>query len=179
MSGTRNKQSARTGRPSTGRRSGAFTLVELILVMAILTVTISLVVPSLSRFFAGRSLDSEVQRLLALTRYGQSRAVSEGVPMMLWLDPQAGAYGLEQEAGYSDKDAKAEDFALARDIKLDVPTGSKPSTAGSKQFAIFFSPDGAPVADTSVSRVSLTKGTDRPVWIALSANRMTYEVRYQ
>jgi type II secretion system protein H len=179
MSGTGNKRSDGTGGPRTGRPRDAFTLVELILVMAILTVTISLVVPSLMQFFGGRSLDSEVQRFLALTRYGQSRAVSEGIPMMLWLDPQGGAYGLEQQPGYSDNDAKAEDFALAKDIKLDVPTGSKPSATGSKQFAIFFSPDGVPVAETSVSRVSLTKGTDRPVWIALSANRMTYEVRYQ
>ena len=97
MSGTGNKRISGTGGPKTGRPPGAFTLVELILVMAILTVTISLVVPSLSRFFGGRSLDSEVQRFLALTRYGQSRAVSEGMPMMLWVDEKNSLYGLQSE----------------------------------------------------------------------------------
>src|SRR5512143_2179039 len=64
----------------------AFTLIELILVMALLTIVISLTAPKLSRFFHGRTLDSEARRLLALTRSGQSRAVSEGLPMDLWVD---------------------------------------------------------------------------------------------
>src|SRR5215831_89969 len=58
----------------------AFTLIELILVMAILTVAVAITAPALSNFFHGRSLDSEARRLLSLTRQGQSRAVSEGLP---------------------------------------------------------------------------------------------------
>ena len=57
--------------------------------MALLTIVISLTAPSLSRFFHGRTLDSEARRLLALTRSGQSRAVSEGMPMDLWVDADA------------------------------------------------------------------------------------------
>src|SRR6184192_239420 len=64
----------------------AFTLIELILVMTILTIAISVTAPALANFFRGRSLDSEARRLLALTRQGQSRAVSEGLPMELWID---------------------------------------------------------------------------------------------
>ena len=58
--------------------------------MALLTMVISLTAPSLSRFFRGRTLDSEARRLLALTRSGQSRAVSEGMPMDLWVDADEG-----------------------------------------------------------------------------------------
>jgi type II secretion system protein H len=61
----------------------AFTLIELILVMTILLVVMAVAFPSLRGFFRGRNLDSEARRILALTRYGQSRAVAEGVPVVL------------------------------------------------------------------------------------------------
>src|ERR1035441_8861833 len=92
------------GQPASGNAARftdqarrAFTLIELILVMALLTIVISLTAPKLSRFFHGRTLDSEARRLLALTRSGQSRAVSEGVPMDLWVDAELGMFGLEAE----------------------------------------------------------------------------------
>ena len=40
-------------------RRGGFTLIELVLVMALLVVAISVTAPVLSRFFRGRTLDSE------------------------------------------------------------------------------------------------------------------------
>src|SRR5437773_775638 len=46
----------------------AFTLVELILVMALLGIVLAVSAPSLSNFFHGRTLDSEARRLMALTR---------------------------------------------------------------------------------------------------------------
>src|SRR5262245_41504309 len=72
-----------------------FTLIELILVMALLAIAIGVTFPTLRGFFRGRVLDSEARRLLSLTRYGQSRAVSEGVPMVLWIDARQKTYGLE------------------------------------------------------------------------------------
>ena len=68
------------------RPSNAFTLIELILVMAMLLIVLGIAFPSLKRFFRGRNLDSEARRFLSLTQYGQSRAVSEGFPMVLWID---------------------------------------------------------------------------------------------
>src|ERR1039458_6663663 len=97
-----------------------FTLIELILVMALLTIVISLTAPKLSRFFHGRTLDSEARRLLALTRSGQSRAVSEGVPMDLWVDAELGTFGLEAEPSYETSDPKAVDFTLDGGLQLAV-----------------------------------------------------------
>ena len=56
--------------------SPAFTLVELLLVLALLVVITSLVAPAMSNFIRGRALDSEARRLFALMHAGQSRAVS-------------------------------------------------------------------------------------------------------
>src|ERR1035441_5167618 len=111
--------SGSAARYSNWTRRG-FTLIELILVMALLTIVISLTAPKLSRFFHGRTLDSEARRLLALTRSGQSRAVSEGVPMDLWVDPEQGAFGLEAEPSYDTSDPKAVDFTLDSGLQLEV-----------------------------------------------------------
>src|SRR3974390_2908230 len=73
----------------------AFTLIELILVMAVLTIAASITAPALANFFRGRTLDSEARRLLALTRHGQSRAVSARLPMELWFDTAHSPFGLE------------------------------------------------------------------------------------
>src|SRR2546430_6526836 len=59
-------------------------------------------------------------RFLSLTRYGQSRAVSEGVPMVLWIDTRRGAYGLQQQAGYTDGDSNAVRFVLSEDTRVEV-----------------------------------------------------------
>ena len=105
MSRIGNRRSKRRGAgPGCG-----FSLIELLLVMALLSIVISITLPSLSSFFRGRALDAEARRLLSLTRYGQSRAVSEGIPMVLWVDAEDRTYGLEQEPGWDDTDAKGQD----------------------------------------------------------------------
>ena len=161
------------------RRQRGFTLIELILVMVLLIIVISLVTPSLSKFFGGRTLDSEVRRFVSLTRYGQSRAVSEGVPMLLWIDPKAGSYGLQQETGYTDGDAKAQDFTVGEGLTINVgKTGAKASTTA-KRSGIHFSPDGNIITATSVSGVSIQEAKRQAVWIVPSANGLSYEVENQ
>lgn len=100
-------------------KSGGFTLLELILVMAVLLIVLSISAPSLSGFFRGRTLDSETHRFLALTRYAQSRAIAEGVPMVLWLDKDNRSYGLRQETGSGELDRKEIEYALGQDLDLE------------------------------------------------------------
>src|SRR5437667_3469223 len=78
------KPGLRTGSLDIGHyQRRAFTLIELILVMALLVIVMAVSAPALSNFFRGRTLDSEARCFMSLTRYGQSRAVSEGIPMVL------------------------------------------------------------------------------------------------
>ncbi len=114
--------------PTGSRRSeqggpglqGAFTLVELLLVMTILVTVIAVAAPSLAHFFRGRTLDSEARRMLALTRLGQSRAISEGFPMVLWVDVRQRTYGLEMEAGFTERDTKAVEYRLSEDVQAQI-----------------------------------------------------------
>jgi Tfp pilus assembly protein FimT len=165
----------------------AFTLVELVLVMAMLMIVVGVALPSLKGFFRGRSLDSEARRFLSLTRYGQSRAVSEGVPMVLWIDANRGSYGLEAAPGFADDDNKAVEFALHEDLRVEASTPSvttgisqmRQSARGStisNRPMIRFSPDGF-IGETSPDRIVIREGTEYAIWIAQSPSRMHYEIR--
>ena len=69
----------------------------MILVMALLVVAVSMVSPRLAGFIRGRPLESEARRVLALTHAARSRAISESLPILLWLDAGSGRYGIERE----------------------------------------------------------------------------------
>jgi prepilin-type N-terminal cleavage/methylation domain-containing protein len=174
-----------------------FTLIELILVMALLTVVISLTAPRLSRFFHGRTLDSEARRLLALTRSGQNRAVSEGMPMDLWVDIDEGTFGLEAEPSYETSDPKAVEFALDGGLQLEVvnkavvaPTDTsmnrsrRASTASVPRVnlvhatlpTIRFLPDGS-IGEASPALLHLTSGDGGSLWLAQARDGVSYEIR--
>lgn len=178
----------RSARPvavaGAGRPAG-FTLIELILVMSMLAIVLAVAAPSLSRFFRGRTLDSEAKRFLALTRYGQSRAVSEGLPMVLWIDAKQGRYGLQADSSYLEEDTRNQEFALGEDVQVEVqePVVSfslQPVFKGSpgvtaKLPKIRFLPDGYP-DERSPRLVVFKQGEDGEIWIGQSANAWTYEI---
>jgi prepilin-type N-terminal cleavage/methylation domain-containing protein len=193
-----------SGQPTSGSAARfadqarrGFTLIELILVMALLTVVISLTAPKLSRFFHGRTLDSEARRLLALTRSGQSRAVSEGMPMDLWVDAEQGTFGLEAEPSYETSDPKAVDFTLDGGLQLEVVNKTIVAPANttmnpSKRIStasvlrvnlvhatlptIRFLPDGS-IGEASPQLLHLTSGDGGELWLAQARDGVSYEIR--
>ena len=196
-SGEREASAFRFGGKSRRRqRERGFTLIELILVMTILTIAVSLTAPALANFFRGRTLDSEARRLLALTRQGQSRAVSEGIPMEMWVDAAQGRFGLEAEPSYEAKDPKGLEFTIDSDMRLEAVNGSTPVTvstsgaatttggAGLTQLAsnhpgvpkIRFLPDGS-ISEISPQMLRLTGRDGASIWLAQSRNRLSYEIR--
>jgi Tfp pilus assembly protein FimT len=145
--------------------------------MALIVIVVGVSFPMLQNFFRGRSVDSEVRRFLTLTRHGQSRAASEGIPMVLWVDARERTYGLQAEAGYLENDAKAVEYEIGEDLTLEVTlppvttlTSQRARTvlqAGNLP-AIRFLPDGS-VAETSPDSVRFEEtrlGRDSSVWVA-------------
>ena len=166
----------------------AFTLIELILVMVLLAVVIAISAPSLSRFFRSRSLDSEARRFMALTRHAQSRAVSEGVPMVLWLETKQRAYGLNADKSFVEEDPKAEQFTVDETLQVEVRLSSDAMTAGqaspfknekqttSGLYLLRFNPDGF-VSLGSPETVVFRQGDNGELWVAQSRNRLNYEIQ--
>src|SRR5688500_5263910 len=102
---------------------GGFTLIELIFVLALLAITAVYVTASMGSFFRGRALNFEARRLLSLTHYAQSRAVSEGVPVILWINPADSTYGLTIQSTFSDPegDMRAVTYAVESGLSLETP----------------------------------------------------------
>lgn len=163
--------------------------------MALLAIVMAVAMPSLSAFFRGRSLDYEGRRLLALARHAQTRAVSEGIPMLLWIDQEEKTYGLEQEPGWDDRDPKAIEFKLDPELEVEVVLTNAPAnllqemrfqrqlratelseTQRRNLPQIRFLPDGS-VEDTSPVEVRLTGKNDASLVLSQTSNRLTYELR--
>jgi type II secretion system protein H len=166
------------------RRQG-FTLIELILLMALLSIVISLVAPRLAAFFRGRSLDSEARQLLALARHGQSRAVSEGIPMRLWLDTRARTYGLEAEPGYTEVDTNAVEFGVGKYVEIALTESASANLANLAANdrhaglpALSFLPDGS-IGEQSPQNVMLRDQDGGTLWLTQSRSRLNYELRNQ
>ena len=155
----------------------AFTLVELLLVLALLVIITSMVAPAMSNFIRARALDSETRRLFALMHAGQSRAVSEGLPAVLWVDEKAGAYGLTMETPPAGGDAKAENLTLDENLQIAVlNTGSTGTTTFQNLPAIRFLPDGT-IDENSPQTLRLNDAKGNALWLIETRNRTGYEVR--
>ena len=179
MNSTKPIADGRPGR-SAARPVSGFTLIELILVMALIVIVVSITGPMLSDFFKGRILDSEVRRFVALTRYGQSRAVSEGVPMVLWVDEKQRSYGLETETGHVDEDKQAKEFELEEGLEIEVvrsttATSTAMKNASPRQLQIRFTPD-AFLGEANPEAVVIRDAKKGEAWIVPTRNRLNYEM---
>ena len=168
----------------------AFTLVELILVMALLTIVMAVAAPSLARFFRGRDIETEAGRFVALTRYGQSQAVSLGRPMLLWVDPKEGSYGLDEQgtapanrarvAGNRSgnqsgvNDGTGRFFELREHSSIEVDSSGRLSLTNGLA-TIRFTPDGA-IDETSVRQFFIRDEDNGAIPIVQSRNRLYYEI---
>jgi type II secretion system protein H len=168
------------------QRHAAFTLVELILVMTIMVMIMSVVFPSLKGFFKGRNLDNEALRFLSLTRYGQSRAINEGVPVELWINPRDGSYGLEALSGYTETKTKPEQYRVDSTVQIVLSPSSSTLThsnywsQATSHFGaitkIRFQPDGF-ISDLSPQNVYLRQGTGQQIWIAEAPTHLEYDIQ--
>lgn len=149
-----------------------FTLVELIIVMALLAIVSAIAAPSLSRSMRGRHLDEEASRLLALTEYARDEAVSQGVPMTLWLDPKGQRFGVEPKTGYEGDESRSKDFELNPDIHFEV---DRPATRNGVADAVEISPDGS-LASSSIESVRIVDRFDTAITVARTSDRWSYEI---
>ena len=126
------------------RIPSAFTLIELVLVMALLVTMLALAVPSLSSSLHQRNLEQEASRLLALTEYGRDEAAARGVPVIVWLSPDDGHFGVEVKKGFDADAIRPKEFVLnGAGLRFDPPEGGVASSVQGHGFNVAeFAPDG-------------------------------------
>jgi Tfp pilus assembly protein FimT len=167
-------------------RSAAFSLVELIVVMTLMVVVIGIVAPSLRGFFHGRNLDNEARQFLSLTRYGRSRAIAEGLPVDLWINPARSSYGLQGVSGYTETQTNPMVYQL--DESVQVTVSAPPSLLTRSNYwtqttprvgtmtKIRFQPDGF-ISDNSPENIYFRQPElGGEVWISKNPSHMKYEI---
>ncbi len=192
-----------TGRPNKDRgptrsRRHGFTLIEMILVMALLVVAVSMVSPRLSGFIRGRALESEARRVLALTHAARSRAISESMPVLLWLDATVGRYGVERETRGQNGDPLSQEFTVDDNLRIafdqaqrligqtltstrttgllpGVSTSQKSTTARTEP-SIRFLPDGT-LDEDSPNAIRIEDSEGSVLWLVEGSDRRHYEIR--
>jgi Tfp pilus assembly protein FimT len=163
-------------------------LIELVMVMALLCAIVIAAAPMLSRFFRGQTVAGEGQRFLAMTRYAQSRAVSEGVPMVVWLNAQDGSYGVKPQEGFVsvadvaavDTEAGERPAGVGRDYNFQLPERmhffmEANPTASSSQTLIRFVPDGA-IDENSLRRVTIRHDDGLEMAVEIADNQLNYVI---
>jgi len=178
-----------TGHPKNSvkaRPPAAFTMVELVVVMTIMAVVIGVAAPNLKAFMRGRSQEDEARRFLSLTRYGSSRAETEGVPVDLWINVRQGTYGMAACRGYTETKTNNATFTVDKDVEIQVsqPRGILTQSnfwtpfnlpRGGGMATIRFQPDGF-ISDFSPQYVKFTQGQVPEIWIMEYSNHMRYDI---
>ncbi len=157
--------------------SGAFTLVELVLVMALLVIMLAVAAPSLGRSLRQRNLDQQSARLLSLTEYARDEAASQGIPMMVWINPDTKRFGVDTHAGYTANASRVKDYILPEDLSFDPIDGAQASKTEGHGFDVAeFAPDGTldPASAASV-RISGHNHADTAA-ISQTADGYGYEI---
>ena len=119
----------------------AFTLIELILVMAIIAIIVGMAVPNLHGFARGRRAAECADQIVALTRYARTQSITEGVPYHMNVNPADGTYWLTRQQD----DGQFVPLSNSLGLKFQIPDGTRLSwTAPGHQDGqyILFQPNG-------------------------------------
>ncbi len=168
----------------------AFTLVELILVMALLVVFLAISAPTIARSFTRNELNQEATRLLALTEYSRNEAVSQGVPMEVWIDSQSRSYGVQgasrtggasrtesasRTGGQSEKAglSREKTYRLAPGMRFDL--GQAPVGRNGLVILTELAPDGTPDV-SSLQSVKILDRNNAAITLRLTPDGWGYEI---
>jgi type II secretion system protein H len=136
MAARARKMTSRIGRPqnsgsrASDRRAGV-TLLELILVMAILLIVMAIAVPQLKGFTAGRRYDAEWNRFMASLRYARNEAISRSTPVQMRFDAERGSYSFSGGYGFDHLPDGATEHVLPEELSFEFPETSDTTATGS------------------------------------------------
>lgn len=157
----------------TGNSARGVTLLELIIVLGILTAVAAVAAPRLTTFTAGRALQSEGARFLAVTRYARSEAVSRGSRAEVWIQPADRRYGVNLQDATGEQDpAISRSYTLASGLRFQLDGSmADPERAAT----VAYRPDGT-LEPEAIERFWMMREDGDGIQIALDTSRARYEL---
>ncbi len=157
-----------------GRRTAhaqpGFTLMELIVVLALLTMTAALAAPQLAGFVRGRASNEECRRLLSATEFARSEAVARGERKILWISQDGTEYGVR--GGHAG--SAGQTWHTARDTVISPIDEEGEPLSASADLIVW--PDGEIDPASPAGYRILERGT--AVWaLVLNGEGVRYEVK--
>ncbi len=125
---------------SVWRTTSGFTLIELVLVLAIIAIALAAVAPTLGGFVRGRSPVNCAGQFVSLAHWARSQAVSDGTTYRLNLDTTGGKWWITMDNGTSFV-APATSYGTVVNLPDDVRMESDAPKVDSNQ-VIEFDPSG-------------------------------------
>lgn len=155
--------------------------------LALLAISATFIATSMGGFFRGRTLNFEARRMLSLTHYGQSRAIAEGVPVVLWVNPKDSSYGLTVLSSFNtpEGDERANVYTVEPSLTLETPLPDTSIVSEQDDerlglpdglVAIRFNPDGF-IDDSSIHKITIRQNTGNALELVQTTTRLAYEIR--
>ena len=140
--------------------------------MGLLALVAALAVPSLSGSTRQRTLNDEAMRFLSLVEYCRNEAISQGVQMTVWIDPQGQRFGVEPRTGYDGADSRTREYRTHPDITFQT---EKIKKSGTTLIAVECSPDGS-ISTASVETIRLVDTHNTTVTVSRTLDGLGYEI---
>src|SRR6266487_1156075 len=115
----------------------AFTLLELVLVLLILTIAMAIASPSLRNFWKGNRVKDAGEQLSYITRLARTQAISDGAVYRLGIDADGAGYALYVQQASGFVLIPSDNFALPEETHVEVTKAD-----GSSADHIDFYPNG-------------------------------------
>ncbi len=141
--------------------------------MALLVLLLALIAPSLSNSLRQHNLEQAAAQWLALTEYARDEAVSQSVPMTVWINPVNGQYGASPQAGYPASAGRSRDYHLAEN--LHFAQSNSIATADGIFTAALFAPDGT-LDTSSISGINILDRGNHSITVAQRTDGDGYEI---
>lgn len=138
------RKSAAWDGPSSLTRRDGITLIELILVMAILAMVAAISVPRLTGFSEGREFVGEWNRFTTLVRFARSQAISRAAPVEVQFADNPVRYLIAEQVYRPDnKPEPPVEHVLPKKLSFEFPDLDEACHREDGRVSIRFLPDGS------------------------------------
>ena len=141
--------------------------------MTLMVTILGLSAPALSRSFKGRVVKQEAARVLATTEYAREAAISQGIPMVVWIDVHNGRFGTQPKSGYEGDLSRQKELSL--DPTIHFAMEEDKGAQDGRTIAMEFDPDGTP-DPSNISSLQLADQHEESATLALSGDGWGYEL---